>query len=246
MFARGITTFWRPNSAAASIFAVTPPTGRTCPRALKEPVIATVWLTGTSSKALMTAVPTEMDALSPSVPSREPTNWTWMAWFEMSSPVYFLISAPTFSTASVAISPRRPVAIIRPPCLASPGVTSTPIGSTLHVTSAIEMRNLPVFCDLFGDDLNDLEPIHFRIGHRALNVNLVTVPADRRAQRRMHPLRRVEVPRGDEDEVAWYGFGLDHGPGGPLALADDREFLLLRSEERRVGKECRSRWSPYH
>ena len=22
--------------------------------------------------------------------------------------------------------------------------------------------------------------------------------------------------------------------------------LLLRSEERRVGKECRSRWSPYH
>ena len=23
-------------------------------------------------------------------------------------------------------------------------------------------------------------------------------------------------------------------------------FDLLRSEERRVGKECRSRWSPYH
>ena len=23
-------------------------------------------------------------------------------------------------------------------------------------------------------------------------------------------------------------------------------YLLLRSEERRVGKECRSRWSPYH
>ena len=23
-------------------------------------------------------------------------------------------------------------------------------------------------------------------------------------------------------------------------------ILLLRSEERRVGKECRSRWSPYH
>ena len=28
-----------------------------------------------------------------------------------------------------------------------------------------------------------------------------------------------------------------------LALADGN---LLRSEERRVGKECRSRWSPYH
>src|SRR3989454_10448360 len=23
-------------------------------------------------------------------------------------------------------------------------------------------------------------------------------------------------------------------------------FVFLRSEERRVGKECRSRWSPYH
>jgi len=23
-------------------------------------------------------------------------------------------------------------------------------------------------------------------------------------------------------------------------------FLWMRSEERRVGKECRSRWSPYH
>ena len=23
-------------------------------------------------------------------------------------------------------------------------------------------------------------------------------------------------------------------------------MLRLRSEERRVGKECRSRWSPYH
>ena len=24
------------------------------------------------------------------------------------------------------------------------------------------------------------------------------------------------------------------------------EVILTRSEERRVGKECRSRWSPYH
>ena len=27
---------------------------------------------------------------------------------------------------------------------------------------------------------------------------------------------------------------------------DNRFFYLSRSEERRVGKECRSRWSPYH
>ena len=32
-------------------------------------------------------------------------------------------------------------------------------------------------------------------------------------------------------------------------LAKDENYkisLLIRSEERRVGKECRSRWSPYH
>ena len=28
--------------------------------------------------------------------------------------------------------------------------------------------------------------------------------------------------------------------------ADDRLRATTRSEERRVGKECRSRWSPYH
>src|SRR5258708_18810714 len=30
-----------------------------------------------------------------------------------------------------------------------------------------------------------------------------------------------------------------------IALYDDAD-IALRSEERRVGKECRSRWSPYH
>ena len=29
-------------------------------------------------------------------------------------------------------------------------------------------------------------------------------------------------------------------------LADNHIAWVLRSEERRVGKECRSRWSPYH
>ena len=29
-------------------------------------------------------------------------------------------------------------------------------------------------------------------------------------------------------------------------LAEHSDALAARSEERRVGKECRSRWSPYH
>ena len=33
-----------------------------------------------------------------------------------------------------------------------------------------------------------------------------------------------------------------------MAMAGTMDFLGVvgRSEERRVGKECRSRWSPYH
>ena len=30
------------------------------------------------------------------------------------------------------------------------------------------------------------------------------------------------------------------------SLIEPTSFSELRSEERRVGKECRSRWSPYH
>ena len=33
---------------------------------------------------------------------------------------------------------------------------------------------------------------------------------------------------------------------GEVALEDDFHLASTRSEERRVGKECRSRWSPYH
>ena len=38
------------------------------------------------------------------------------------------------------------------------------------------------------------------------------------------------------------------GHGNPSLMVDEAtgERLVLRSEERRVGKECRSRWSPYH
>src|SRR2546430_13608835 len=36
------------------------------------------------------------------------------------------------------------------------------------------------------------------------------------------------------------------GPVEPPALPRAMTTRLMRSEERRVGKECRSRWSPYH
>ena len=36
------------------------------------------------------------------------------------------------------------------------------------------------------------------------------------------------------------------GHAREVALVTEAESLAERSEERRVGKECRSRWSPYH
>ena len=42
----------------------------------------------------------------------------------------------------------------------------------------------------------------------------------------------------------WDEFATD--PGRSAGGQRPRRLLLSRSEERRVGKECRSRWSPYH
>ena len=51
------------------------------------------------------------------------------------------------------------------------------------------------------------------------------------------------IVEGYRDRVMprWYGQKLS-----ARALDKIIKYLLKRSEERRVGKECRSRWSPYH
>ena len=52
---------------------------------------------------------------------------------------------------------------------------------------------------------------------------------------------RVSLPQGSLSKVDF---------GAPAAERDIErgldEYFVERSEERRVGKECRSRWSPYH
>src|SRR3989442_13573156 len=39
---------------------------------------------------------------------------------------------------------------------------------------------------------------------------------------------------------------LEPGTSDPVRLPESPGRMTTRSEERRVGKECRSRWSPYH
>ena len=78
------------------------------------------------------------------------------------------------------------------------------------------------------------------------NLNLPAVP---RAPQDLHPhlepFADAEIALADHAEVirelAKRGIGDVIEIGRRLT-----EAKKLRSEERRVGKECRSRWSPYH
>ena len=65
-----------------------------------------------------------------------------------------------------------------------------------------------------------------------------------KAPRRLHGLGRV-FQRGRVWWIAYYQRGQEIRESSKSERRLDAE-RLLRSEERRVGKECRSRWSPYH
>ena len=61
-------------------------------------------------------------------------------------------------------------------------------------------------------------------------------------------LRRIFVPKTDEVKREWKklqneGFSELYSLPNTVRVIKSRR---MRSEERRVGKECRSRWSPYH
>ena len=70
----------------------------------------------------------------------------------------------------------------------------------------------------------------------------------------VHAVAMIGLPFLSSDPLFYVAIGR----GGPHALAGDPLLSYLppdwrqgtspyfRSEERRVGKECRSRWSPYH
>src|SRR3712207_9157404 len=102
--------------------------------------------------------------------------------------------------------------------------------------------------EIYTLSLHDALPI---FGHRpALDV---------RGQARPHRVRRPVqagrgLPRGlpaaappaGPRGLPWRRLLPALPPAGALRQALRRARCRLRSEERRVGKECRSRWSPYH
>src|SRR3989454_5997615 len=61
------------------------------------------------------------------------------------------------------------------------------------------------------------------------------------------PVASMPTPRRFLDAVRGRG-GIIYALGGTVGSVGfpGTQELTTRSEERRVGKECRSRWSPYH
>src|SRR2546430_15874654 len=62
-------------------------------------------------------------------------------------------------------------------------------------------------------------------------------------------LERVPASEGDFQATSEVGHGAFDGWDKSMirvAIESDQMPCSYRSEERRVGKECRSRWSPYH
>ena len=78
------------------------------------------------------------------------------------------------------------------------------------------------------------------------------VPHDQIEGRLVSALETVGIPELREREIATLSGGQKQKVAIAAILAMRPRVLVLdeptaaRSEERRVGKECRSRWSPYH
>ncbi len=98
-------------------------------------------------------------------------------------------------------------------------------GIKLRVAGTFTVRNL--------QSLNDLDLGGFKTTAFLAGVELL-IPLGH--YKTLRPFADVGVGKDDQtDETV---FLVETG-----ALA---ELIFPRSEERRVGKECRSRWSPYH
>ena len=68
-----------------------------------------------------------------------------------------------------------------------------------------------------------------------------------RKLKRWGHMARVFTKIGKEIEIAVKAGGPDPSGNTRLRiLMQNAKAENMRSEERRVGKECRSRWSPYH
>src|SRR3990167_6625166 len=101
--------------------------------------------------------------------------------------------------------------------------------------------------DMGEGALNVVTPHHYSAAHPSA-LNKKFVEAFGKANKGLRP-NFMAVGGYDGMRVIYEALKITKGKGGGealLAAMKGQIFESPRSEERRVGKECRSRWSPYH
>ena len=82
--------------------------------------------------------------------------------------------------------------------------------------------------------------------HRQENFSVNTILLKLNLPLNGESINKIKITNNQKNEEE---FNLSFTGLKNLASVNKKEFTLksgARSEERRVGKECRSRWSPYH
>ena len=115
-------------------------------------------------------------------------------------------------------------------------------GSTLYFVTSVR-------------DVTKERALSTQLSHQALHDSLTGLPNRVLFENRLSQAHARTARRGgwnavmllDLDDFKEVNDSLGHLVGDELLVALARRFEeVTRSEERRVGKECRSRWSPYH
>src|SRR5258708_22646011 len=87
------------------------------------------------------------------------------------------------------------------------------------------------------------------ISHVAYEQMVTNAPTPelRAAYRHLLKELNIELPPNFplRNRARFYAHNVNYDPAAPRA-GESNPPKIPRSEERRVGKECRSRWSPYH
>ena len=95
------------------------------------------------------------------------------------------------------------------------------------------------FCreDILMED-NDILVVHKHAGMAVQNARMGQMDLEHALLNYLAKQARAETPGQARTQIPY--LAVVHRLDQPV------EGVLVRSEERRVGKECRSRWSPYH
>src|ERR1041385_7777205 len=163
------------------------------------------------------------------------------------------ISAST-TRAPIAITIQIQLAIPPPPFQLGAKRPSVPIGSVLRWGLGTAAEVAPHRLREGGDE-DDPEQEAAEESDRVDALPALALPVD---VAQVEPERELVEDQGRADAVGDGGHA-EPVPGRPVLepeqqepdigqqqQADHPEHEVVRSEERRVGKECRSRWSPYH